>query len=51
MTGSASNAMDVLSPCDSLCKGRGLGKGKQSDDGKRLPSGGRFDCRAIAFIG
>ena len=31
MTGSASNAMDVLGSCESLFKGRGLGKGRQSD--------------------
>ena len=30
MTGSASNAMDVFATCDSLSKGRGLGKGRQS---------------------
>ena len=42
MTGSAYNAMDVVDLCESLFKGRGLGKGGQSDDGKRLPSDGRF---------
>ena len=35
------HAMDVLIMCESLLKGRGLGKGEQSDDGKRLPSDGR----------
>ena len=31
MTGSAYNAMDVLYSCESHVKGRGLGKGWQSD--------------------
>ena len=31
LTGSAYNAMDVFEVCESLLKGRGLGKGGQSD--------------------
>ena len=37
MTGSAYSAMDVLLSCESLLKGRGLGKGRQSG---LLSSGG-----------
>ena len=59
MTGSAYQAMDVLFRCDSLYRVGVWGRDgtrifadpRLADDGKRLPSDGRFGCRAIAFIG
>ena len=51
MTGSACQAMDVFVYCDSLFTGEGFREGKVerfssdgrlADDGKRLPSDGRF---------
>ena len=51
MTGSASNAMDVIVRCDSLFIGEGFREGmalmsepesRLADDGKRLSSDGRF---------
>ena len=51
MTGSAYNAMDVLHRCESLLKGRGLGKGGQSDDGKRIYAMDVFSTCESLLIG
>ena len=51
MTGSAYNAMDVFDSCESLLKGRGLGKGGQSDDGKRIHALDVFEACDSLFQG